>query len=111
MNNSKTFNNPWIISLTLGISSIVGFSLGKMFGQHRMSANYILKVVVRDFKKEGTVEGSWIDHRIRPYQRFAFKTDVYNGGIQRREDGQLVNYLFTADAFTGSVLQIKRVDD
>lgn len=111
MNNSKSLYNPWIISATLGASSVAGFLLGKLLGQRKLSANEILSTTVRDFKKEGTVEGSWIDHHARPFQRFASKTLVYRGGVQRREDDQLVNYIFLADAYTGSILQIKRLEN
>lgn len=109
MNNGKSLYNPWIISATLGASSALGFLVGKIIGRRKRSANEILNMTVRDFKKEGPVSGSWIDHHSYPFQRFAYKTAVYRGGIQRQEDDQAVNYLFLADAYTGSLLQIKRV--
>lgn len=109
MNNSKSLSNPWMIPVTLGVSSVAGFLLGKLLGQRKLSADQILNMVVAGFKNEGTVEGSWIDHQVHPFQRFAFKTEVYRGGIQRREDDQLVNYMFLADAYTGSIIHIKRV--
>lgn len=111
MNNSKTISNPWMIPVTLGVSSVAGFLLGKLLGQRKLSAEQILNMVVTDFKNEGPVAGSWIDHHVQPFQRFAFKTDVYRGGIQRQEDDQLVSYMFLADAYTGSVIQIKRVQN
>lgn len=110
MNNDKSLYNPWVISATLGLSSIAGFIFGKLLGQQKQSANKILQKTVQDFKKEGTVEGSWIDEHARPFQRFANKTAVYQGGVQRREDDQLVNYVFLADAYTGSLLKIKRLE-
>lgn len=73
MNNSKTIANPWVIPVTLGVSSIAGFLLGKLLGQRKLSADQILNMVVADFKKEGSVEGSWIDHQAHPFQRFALK--------------------------------------
>lgn len=111
MNNSKSIYNPWLISATLGLSSLAGFFLGKVIGKRHRSANEILKMAVRDFKQEGPVTGSWIEHVAHPFQRFAFKTDVYRGGVQRQEDDETVNYIFLADAYTGSILQIKRVED
>lgn len=111
MNNSKTIYHPWLISATLGASSIAGFLLGKVLGKRPLSANEILNMTIHDFKQEGPIEGSWIDHQPHPFQRFAYKTKVYRGGIQRPEDDRLVNYVFLADAYTGSLLQIERVAD
>lgn len=104
-------DNRWLIPATLGTSSLLGFLCGQLMGHRHRSATRILHRVVRNFKQEGNVSGSWIDHHARPFQRFAFKTDVYRGGIERQEDNQFVNYLFLADAYTGSILQIKRVTD
>lgn len=110
MNESNSSLSPWMIPLTLGISGIAGFFAGKVFGNRRRSANTILKMVTNDFKHEGPVEGSWIDHQPIPYRQFAVKTMVYRGGLQRIEDNQLVNYEFLADACTGTLLKLKRVD-
>ena len=64
-----------------------------------------------DYKREGTVEGSWIDHQPIPYRQFAVRTLVYRGGIRRFEDDQLVSYEFLADASTGTLLKLKRIDN
>lgn len=110
MNNSKSFARPWIISATLGLSSLLGLVAGHLLTNRKQTGNQILQQVIADFKHEGTVEGSWIDHHSFPYQRFATKTMVYRGGIQRREDDQMIDYVFLADAYTGSILKIQRLD-
>lgn len=109
MSDSNSSLNPWMIPLTLGASGVMGFFAGKLFGSRRRSANTILKLVTNDFKKEGKLEGSWIDHHPIPYHQFAVKTLVYQGGLTRREDDQLVNYEFLADASTGTLLKLERL--
>lgn len=110
MNNSNSTYRPLFLSATLGISSVAGFLLGKLLGKGQISPATILHETIDAFKKEGTVEGSWIDHQPHPYQRFATKATVYRGGIQRREDDQLIDYRFIADAETGSILKITRAN-
>ncbi|WP_267201906.1 hypothetical protein [Limosilactobacillus kribbianus] len=111
MNDSNPSANPWIIPLTLGASGVVGFIAGKLFGTRRMSAGRILRMVRAEFAREGRITGSWIDHHAVPFQRFAVKTDAYRGGLTRRENDELVNYDFLADAYTGSLLELKRIED
>ncbi|KRN59174.1 hypothetical protein [Limosilactobacillus secaliphilus] len=108
MNNSKSIANPLVISMILGMSGFVGWMAGKFAGNRQQSANAILRLVINDFKREGSVVGSWIDHTPRPFQRFAVHTQAYRGGIQRVEDGKVVNYRFIADAYTGSILDMQR---
>lgn len=110
MNDSNTALNPWLVSATLGVSGVAGFLVGKLLGNRKMSANKILRNIRSDFRTEGPVTGSWIESFSKPYQRFAFKTDTYRGGISRIEDGKVVNYNFLADAHTGTLLQLERDD-
>lgn len=111
MNDSNGSLSPWMIPLTLGASGIAGFFAGKLVGNRRRSANTILKMITNDFKREGTVEGSWIDHQPIPYRQFAVRTLVYRGCSRRFEDDQLVSYEFLADASTGTLLKLKRIDN
>jgi predicted small secreted protein len=110
MNASNNSLNPWLIPVTLGASGIAGFIAGKLFGNRQISANRILKLVKDDFASEGDVCGSWISDEVVPFQRFAVKTAAYQGGITRLEDNQKVDYTFVADAYTGSLLELKRVE-
>ncbi len=76
-----------------------------------MSANRILKLVKNDFASEGSLTGSWINDKAVPFQRFAVKTQAYEGGVSRLEDGDEVDYEFVADAYTGSLLELKRIEN
>lgn len=74
-----------------------------------LSADDILEKVKTDFLKEGPIEGSWIHFKKEPLQTFAIKSKVYTGGISRIEDGELAQYEFVADAYTGSIVNIYRL--
>ncbi len=105
MNANNNSLNPWLIPVTLGASGIAGFIAGKL------SANRILKLVKNDFASEGSLTGSWINDKAVPFQRFAVKTQAYEGGVSRLEDGDEVDYEFVADAYTGSLLELKRIEN
>ncbi|GGI63685.1 PepSY domain-containing protein [Limosilactobacillus sp. RRLNB_1_1] len=111
MNASNNSLNPWVIPVTLGASGIAGFIAGKLFGSRQISADRILKLVKNDFADEGAVTDSWINDTAVPFQRFAVKSKAYEGGISRLEDGEKVNYEFIADAYTGSLLELKRIEN
>lgn len=111
MNDSNNTVNPWLFPVTLGASGAIGFLAGKLFGKRPFSANRALKIIRNDFSREGTITGSWIDHRQIPFQRYAVKTSAYQGGLTRLEDGNPVNYEFKVDAYTGSLLELKRLEN
>lgn len=106
MNNAKS--TPLFVTAVLGISGFIGWLSGKAVSYRCQSSSAILRLVLNDFRKEGSVDGSWIDSKPSPFQRYAVHTLAYRGGIQRQEDGKPVNYSFVADAYTGSVLDVKR---
>lgn len=94
--------------LTLGL--VAGW-LGRQYlvEESPMNSETVLKNVREQFLKEGPIEGSWIELDTFHYKKFALETDVYRGGISRIEDGQLAQYEFIADAYTGSPIDIKRL--
>lgn len=100
----------------LGIGLAVGLVAGslatKWYKDNKvLSADDILEQVKSDFLQDGPIEGSWIHFKKEPLDKFAIKTDVYTGGISRIEEGQLVQYEFTADAHTGSIIDIHKIED
>ena len=111
MNANNNSLSPWLIPVTLGASGIAGFIAGKLFGNRQISADRILKLVKNDFASEGSLTGSWINDKAIPFQRFAVKTHAYEGGVSRLEDGEEVDYEFIADAYTGSLLELKRIEN
>jgi len=87
----------------------MGVIVTRFFGANRLNPDDILEQVKRQFRQESPIEGAWIEKHAVPFQKFAVKSRVYYGGINRYEDDQLVQYQFVADAETGSVLDIHRL--
>ncbi|WP_412988284.1 PepSY domain-containing protein [Pediococcus siamensis] len=107
MSKKETFTTQLVIGfLGIATGSLISWSL---FHQRNISANTILEKVRKAFLKEGPIEGSWIEMKQVPLQKFAVKTTVYYGGITRYEDGNLIQYEFLADAKTGTVIDIYRL--
>lgn len=104
------FKNYQQLSLLSSLSVLLGFLMGKSI-QHRQyqSTDEILARVKQAFHREGNVEGAWINSQPDDYSQFALRTKVYRGGISRREDQQIVQYQFIADAKTGTILKIDRI--
>lgn len=97
------------IGVTLGL--ITGVATAYFYKKNKtLSADDILEKVKQEFLQDGPIEGSWIHFKKEPKQKFAIKNTVYTGGISRIEDGVLAQYEFIADAFTGSVLDIYKID-
>ncbi|MDO4903599.1 MAG: PepSY domain-containing protein [Limosilactobacillus sp.] len=111
MSDSNNTINPWVLPITLGASGLAGFWAGKLIGKRPFSAGRALKMIREKFSKEGTITGSWIDHHAVPFQRYAIKSSAYQGGLTRLEDGKPVNYEFKVDAYTGTLLEMERLDN
>lgn len=106
------FKNYQQLSLLSTLSVLFGFLMGKSMQRRQyMTADVILERVKQAFRKESAVEGAWINDHPQQHTQFAIHTMVYTGGISRLEDHNLVQYEFTADAKTGSILKIKRVSE
>lgn len=74
-----------------------------------VNGDTILENVKKMFLAEAPIEGSWIELHPVPLSRYSSETDVYYGGISRKEDGVLVQYEFIADAYTGTVLDLYKL--
>ncbi len=102
---------PVINQMAVGL---LGFTSGLvishiLINKQKVSANRILENVRKAFLKEGPIEGSWVEMKQAPLQKFAIKTNVYYGGVTRYEDGNLIQYEFIADAKTGTIIDIYRL--
>ncbi|GEA97910.1 PepSY domain-containing protein [Levilactobacillus brevis] len=98
------------LSLTGVLGGLMGVFITRLFGgTSRLNPDDILEQVKRQFREESPIEGAWIEKHAVPFQKFAVKSRVYYGGINRYEDDQLVQYQFIADAATGSILDIHRL--
>ncbi|MFO8069039.1 MAG: hypothetical protein R6U02_03500 [Alkalibacterium sp.] len=108
---SRYSSKEWsLLSIVLVLSFFLGVLSFKQYSEKKaLKADDILKDVKKEFLKEGTLDGSWIELTKVPWKKFAHKTDVYYGGISRYEDYKLVQYEFIADAYTGTIIDIYRV--
>lgn len=107
--------NPWgfvkgSLAFGVGIGAILG-GLGvlKFSKKQRVSPTTVLNFVKEAFLKEGPIEGSWIESTKHSQRKFAITQEIYHGGITRLEDGKMVQYEFSADARTGSIIEIHRL--
>ena len=96
------------------IAVVASFLMGAVtffFAEKKIpvSADRILEMVKKEFKKEGPIEGSWIEMTKVPWEKYNYQTKVYYGGISRFEEGKITQYEFIADAYTGSVMDIYKV--
>ncbi|WP_156808106.1 PepSY domain-containing protein [Allofustis seminis] len=79
------------------------------FKKKSVNPDHVLATVKKAFKEDGPIEGSWIEMTTAPWDRYAYHTSVYYGGITRLEDGEPVQYEFIADAHTGTLMNIYKV--
>lgn len=71
-----------------------------------VSGEKILAEVKKSFKKDGPIDGSWLQMKPEDYSKYAIHTKVYRGGITRNKDGRREQFEFIADAYTGTVMDI-----
>lgn len=100
--------------LLILISFILSFFIGALsfffIDRHTaVNPDSVLDQVKNSFRKEGPIEGSWIEMTKVPWSKHALQTDVYYGGLSRKEDGKIKHYEFLADAYTGSLLDIYEI--
>lgn len=103
------FKGGLVIGASLGILSGVASTLWYQ-KKRTIDPDSVLDNVKQAFLKEGPIEGSWIEFEKKPLRKFAIYSKTYHGGIYRLEDGQMVHYEFVADALTGTVIDVKRLN-
>lgn len=112
-NKNKEFYQQGLttgVGIGLAVGAIGGAALAYFYKKNKtLSADDILEKVKADFLQEGPIEGSWIHFKKEPFQKFAIQSKTYTGGISRIENGELAQYEFLADAYTGTILDIYRL--
>ena len=71
-----------------------------------ISSEKAVKIVKDAFKKQGSVDGSWIHMVPESYSKFNFPYTVYKGGITTTKDGNTTQHEFVIDAKSGAILDI-----
>lgn len=111
MNHKKNFKKQTpLILLSLLISSLLGI-LGFLLINHRhkKKPNQILKNIQNSIRKDGPIEGSWIEATKVPWSEDDYQKEVYYGGISRFEGEQIKHYEFIADALSGEIIDIYQI--
>ncbi|MBG9980874.1 hypothetical protein HZY91_07615 [Facklamia sp. DSM 111018] len=102
---SNKQNSNLIGALVLVSGMIIGAAGAIFYKENRpMNAGKILENVKQIFATEGEIIGSWIDYDAVEYTGFDSQPLVYVGGITRMEKGKPVHYSFSADIYTGEIL-------
>ena len=94
----------FMISFTLGILSFILMNRNKASNPDR-----ILKEVQKKFRKEGVIEGSWIEMTKVPYLNHSYQNEVYYGGLSFSEEDKIKHYEFIADAHDGNIIDIYEI--
>ena len=74
-----------------------------------MSMEMLLFKIRKLFQVVGTIEGSWIEMEPVFVDSPEFYGEVYYGGVTRKEDDELVQYEFYADAKPGAVIDLYKI--
>ena len=101
-------------SFTAGLFLAAGAFVGawlvsKFYEKKLVNGEIIVGNVRRLFTVVGTIEGSWIEMEPVYIEQEDFSGYVYYGGITRKEQEELVQYEFFADAKTGAVLDLYKI--
>ena len=101
-------------SFTAGFFLATGAFLGawlvsKFYEKKLVNGDVIVGNVRRLFTIVGRIEGSWIEMEPVYIEQEDFSGYVYYGGITRKEQEELVQYEFFADAKTGAVLDLYKI--
>ena len=73
------------------------------------SADDVLIALKEQFKKEGKIEGTWINMKPEEFQHSGTITPAYRGGITQVIDGETKTFEFVADAYQGILLEVSEV--
>lgn len=94
----------FILSFLLGI---LGFFL--INRNKAIHPDKILNNMKDQFRKKGSIEGSWIEMTKVPWSEGSYKKEVYYGGLSRFEGEKIKHYEFIADAYTGNLIDLYEI--
>ena len=97
-------------SFLLAAGAVIGaWVTSKWFERRNVNGDVIVQNVRKLFQVVGTIEGSWIEMGPVFVDSPEFYGEVYYGGVTRKEDNELVQYEFYADAKTGAVIDLYKI--
>lgn len=99
----------FLLGVTTGLAAAVIIKEVSNRVSPYVPANFVLHNVKEEFKKQGPIDGSWIYMKTEDFHNGITTIPVYRGGISRIVDGEVKSYEFSADARTGSIVELKEL--
>lgn len=99
-----------LLGAVIATGAVIGaWATARFYESKLVTGEAIIQNVRKLFSIVGTVEGSWIEMEPVFVELEDFSGYVYYGGITRKEQDELVQYEFYADAKTGAVLDLYKI--
>lgn len=92
--------------LGFGVGFASALLLKEALSDSLIPGDKALKMAKEAFKKNGPIDGSWIQMNPQEYSNAGIQYQVYKGGISRRINQESHQYEFIMDAKTGSILEV-----
>ncbi|MBM7704876.1 peptidase [Metabacillus iocasae] len=89
----------------------LGFASAYMIQKNKssLSSTEALQLVKQAFKRNGSIDGSWIQTSSKLHQAQGLTFEGYNGGIIRTVDNQQEHYEFFVDKASGAIIDLKLI--
>ncbi|MFB6467627.1 PepSY domain-containing protein [Cytobacillus sp. Hz8] len=102
--NWKTF------LLGIGAGIVGGYVTSELISKKTfISPEKVLENAKKSFKEHGSINGSWINMTVEPYEKGVLAYKVYKGGITREIEGINEQYEFISDALTGTIIDVQKL--
>ncbi|MFT8322837.1 MAG: hypothetical protein ABF649_18355 [Bacillus sp. (in: firmicutes)] len=89
----------------IGVGAVTAFMATDTAAKnHALSSDHVLNIVKKQFKKQGSITGSWINMQKEKFEYENAIYYIYKGGIttEKQEKKELVEFI--ADSKTGKIL-------
>ncbi|THE14800.1 hypothetical protein E1I69_03000 [Bacillus timonensis] len=96
--------NKFLLGFGVGFASAL--LLKEALSDSLIPGDKALKLAKEAFKKNGPIDGSWIQMNPENYSKSGIQYQVYKGGISRKLNQESHQYEFVIDAKTGSILEV-----
>jgi|SRR5690606_17029479 len=92
--------------LGFGVGFAGALLLKQALSESTIPGDKALKIAKEAFKKNGPIDGSWIQMNPESYEKSGIEYQVYKGGISRNSNQESRQYEFIMDAKTGSIIEV-----
>ncbi|WP_449537289.1 PepSY domain-containing protein [Ferdinandcohnia sp. Marseille-Q9671] len=92
--------------LGFGVGFASALLLKEVMNDSAIPGDKALRLAKEAFKKNGTIDGSWIQMNPEDFTKSGMHYQVYRGGITRKMNQESHQYEFIMDAKTGTILEV-----